>query len=80
MKQPSKLLIDLFKAYYNARKNKRKSPDCLDFEMNYEKNLFQLYQEIINKKYKISSSLCFISFYPVKREIPFSFKKSLMGG
>jgi len=69
MKQPSKLLIDLFKAYYNARKNKRKSPDCLDFEMNYEKNLFQLYQEIINKKYKISSSLCFISFYPVKREI-----------
>ena len=69
MQQPPKLLINLFKAYYNARKNKRKSLDCLDFEMNYEKKLFQLYQEIINKQYKISSSLCFISFYPVKREI-----------
>ena len=69
MKQPPKLLVDLFKAYYNARKNKRKSPDCLAFEINYEKNLFQLYREIINKQYKISSSLCFISFSPVKREI-----------
>jgi len=69
MQQPPKLLTDLFKAYYNARKNKRKSPDCLLFEMDYEKNLFQLYQEIINNQYNISRSLCFVSFNPMQREI-----------
>jgi len=69
MQQPPKLLVDLFKAYYNARKNKRKSPDCLAFEMDYEKNLFQLYQEIISNQYVISRSLCFVSFNPVQREI-----------
>ncbi|MEA2113027.1 MAG: RNA-directed DNA polymerase [Patescibacteria group bacterium] len=69
MQQPSKLLVDLFKAYYDARKNKRKSPDCLAFEMNYEENIFKLYHEIINNQYNISRSLCFISFNPVQREI-----------
>jgi len=69
MQQPPKLLVDLFKAYYNARKNKRKSPDCLAFEMDYEKNLFQLYEEIISNQYRISRSLCFVSFNPVQREI-----------
>ncbi len=62
MQQPPKLLVDLFKAYYDARKNKRKSSDCLAFEMNYEKNLFQLYQEIINNQYDISRSFVFCVF------------------
>jgi len=64
-----KLLIDLFRAYYDARRNKRSTINALAFETNYESNLFKLYQEIKSGKYKISPSICFISFEPVQREI-----------
>jgi len=64
-----KLLIDIFNAYYDARKNKRNTLNALNFEMDYEHNLFQLYEEIISGKYKIKPSICFINFSPVQREI-----------
>ncbi len=64
-----KLLYDLFQAYYDARRNKRSTINALKFEMYYEKNLFELYEEIKSGKYKISRSICFISFDPVQREI-----------
>ena len=41
-----KLLIDLFQAYYDARKNKRSTINALAFEINYETKLFELYEEI----------------------------------
>jgi len=63
------LLQDLFKAYYNSRKNKRSSTSALAFEIDYETKLFELYREIKNREYKISKSICFISFNPVQREI-----------
>ena len=63
------MLYDLFQAYYDARKNKRSTANALKFEMYYEKNLFELYEEIKNEKYEISRSICFISFNPVQREI-----------
>ena len=63
------LLYDLFQAYYDARKNKRSTINALKFEMYYEKNLFELYEEIKNRQYKISRSISFISFDPVQREI-----------
>lgn len=59
----------LFQAYYNARKNKRSSLAALAFEIDYETNLFKLYDEIINNRYLINPGICFISFHPVKREI-----------
>ncbi len=62
-------IIDLFTAYYDARKNKRKTMNAMSFEMNYESNLFQLHEEIINRKYVIKPSICFINFSPVQREI-----------
>jgi len=40
------LLHDLFRAYYAARKNKRKTINALEFEIDYESKLFELYQEI----------------------------------
>jgi len=64
-----KLLIDLFRAYYDARRNKRSTVNVLAFEIDYERKLFGLYQEIKSGKYKISPSICFISFKPVQREI-----------
>ncbi|MDP3900252.1 MAG: reverse transcriptase/maturase family protein [bacterium] len=64
-----KLLYDLFQAYYDARRNKRRTINALAFEIDYETKLFELYEEIKSGKYKINPSICFISFKPVQREI-----------
>lgn len=64
-----KLLIDLFQAYYDARSNKRNTLNALNFEMDYEHNIFKLHEEIINGNYKIKPSICFINYKPVQREI-----------
>ncbi len=63
------LQLDLFRAYYDTRKNKRSTINALKFEVNYEQNLFQLCDDLYYHKYKIGQSICFISFHPVKREI-----------
>jgi len=63
------LLLDLFRAYFDTRKNKRKTANALAFEADYEKKLFKLYEEIVNREYKIGQSICFIVDKPVKREI-----------
>jgi len=63
------LLYDLFRAHYNARKNKRNTINALAFEIDYERKLFELYEEIKSGKYNISRSICFVSFTPVQREI-----------
>ncbi|MDP3043116.1 MAG: reverse transcriptase domain-containing protein [bacterium] len=60
---------DLFQAYYDARKNKRNKPSSLDFEINYERNLFELADEIWSGRYSPGASVCFIIEQPVKREI-----------
>ena len=39
------------------------------FEIDYERKLFQLGQELVDGSYKIGKSICFISFKPVQREI-----------
>ena len=59
----------MFQAYYDARENKRSTINALAFEIDYETKLFELYEEIKSEKYKISSSICFISFKPIQREI-----------
>ncbi len=64
-----KLLLDLFQAYYGARRNKRKTANALKFELHYEENLFRLRDEILERRYQISRSICFINFKPVQREI-----------
>ncbi len=63
------LLLDLFRAYFDTRKNKRWTANALAFEANYEEKLFKLYEEIMNREYKIGPSICFIVDKPVKREI-----------
>ena len=63
------LLIDLFQAYYDARSNKRNTLNALNFEMDYEHNIFKLHKEIITGIYKIKPSICFINYKPVQREI-----------
>ena len=71
MQEPkqTQLLYDLFQAYYDARRNKRNTVNALAFEIDYERKLFTLYQEIISGQYEPGQSVCFISFKPVQREI-----------
>ncbi|HOZ53603.1 MAG TPA: reverse transcriptase/maturase family protein [bacterium] len=66
---PDQLLLDLFKAYFSARQNKRNTPPALEFELNYEKEIFKLYKELKDGSYEISKSTAFIIFDPVQREI-----------
>ena len=63
------LLEDLFKSYFDARKNKRNTINALAFEKNFEENIFRLWEELLSGNYKPSSSICFIVNRPVKREI-----------
>jgi len=63
------LLIDLFRAYFDAKKNKGKTANALAFAVSYEKNIIELFNDIINYKYQIRPSICFIVNNPVKREI-----------
>jgi RNA-directed DNA polymerase len=62
-------LVNLFKAYYSCRKNKRNTINALAFELNLEENLIALKTEIESGSYKPSSSIAFIVDKPVKREI-----------
>jgi len=63
------LLTDIFLAYYDARKNKRSTINALAFEVEYEKQLLELYQDILTRQYAIRPSICFIVNKPVKREV-----------
>ena len=63
------LLLDLFRAYFDARINKRRTANALAFEAGYEEKLFKLCDEIANREYTIGQSICFIVDKPVKREI-----------
>jgi hypothetical protein len=62
-------LVDLFKAYYSCRKNKRNTINALAFEINLEEELIQLKEELESGRYAISSSIAFVVDKPVKREI-----------
>ena len=64
-----KLLYDLFKAYYEARKNKRNTYNQIEFEFNLEENIIKLYNELLDWTYKVWKSIYFIQNHPVKREI-----------
>lgn len=63
------LLIDLFKAYFDAKKNKGKTANALAFAVSYEENIIELYEDIVNYRYQIRPSICFIVNKPVRREI-----------
>lgn len=63
------LLTDLFLAYYECRKNKKNTINAKKFELNYESNIFKLYDEIKTEIYTPNRCIVFIINKPVKREI-----------
>ncbi len=64
-----RIITDLFRAYFDARRNKRNTINALAFEKDFEHNIFELADEILEDRYTIRPSICFIVNKPVKREI-----------
>jgi RNA-directed DNA polymerase len=71
-------LVNLFKAYYSCRKNKRNTINALAFELNLEEELIQLKEELESGRYAISSSIAFVVDKPVKREKKVSIRATHM--
>lgn len=69
LSKDKQLLYDLFQAYFDARKNKRNTINALSFEIDFERKVFKLYQEIKERKYKIGPSICFVVKEPMIREV-----------
>lgn len=60
---------NLYRAYLDCRKTKRKTANALKFEIELENNLQLLLAELKNKEYKPGRSICFVVTKPVPREI-----------
>ena len=64
-----RLLVDLLKAYKDARRHKRRTCKQIEFEMDMETRLVELRDEIWERRYTPGRSTCFIINDPKKREI-----------
>lgn len=64
-----RLLLDLYVAYYDARKHKSMRSYVKHWEANLKENMELLCDDLINRTYKPLPSKCFIVDYPKKREI-----------
>lgn len=60
---------NLLKAYYDCRKNKRKTINALKFEMELERYLHALVTKLANRTYTPGRSICFVVTVPKPREI-----------
>jgi len=63
------LLLDLYKAYKDARRHKRWRESQMAFEMRLEENLVALRDELLARTYKPRPSICFIVHDPKMREV-----------
>ena len=62
-------ISEVLQAYYDCRKNKRNTASALKFEENLERNVMELYDELINNTYYPGQSICFVVEYPKVREV-----------
>jgi len=60
---------DLVQAYYDCRRSKRNSASALTFEMNLERNLIQLHDDLLSGTYRPGRSICFVVTRPKAREV-----------
>lgn len=56
-------------AYFDCRKGKRNTIHAQAFEFKLEKNLFELYQDLISGRYQIGQTIAFVVEQPKVREI-----------
>lgn len=59
----------LLEAYYDCRRNKRKTASALVYEMDYESNLIALRDRINTHTYAPGKSICFVVTRPRYREV-----------
>lgn len=64
-----RLLLDLYVAFYDARKHKAMRSYVRHWEKNLKENMEQLCDDLLSRRYKPLPSKCFIVDYPKKREI-----------
>lgn len=62
-------ISELFQAYYDCRAAKRNSASALAFEERLERNIMDLYHELISGVYKPGRSICFVVERPKVREV-----------
>ena len=60
---------ELFQAYYDCRKAKRNTWNALLFEQNLERNLMDLYYELVSGEYRPGRSIMFVVTRPKAREV-----------
>ena len=63
------LLLDLYIAFYDARRGKAKRSYVQKWERNLKANMDRLCDDLMNRTYQPLPSKCFIIDYPKKREI-----------
>lgn len=61
-------LEDIIEAYYDCRKNKRKSADQVEFELHWEMNCVKLWNDVNNFTVK-PSAYTFVTLHPRPREV-----------
>ncbi|MDH0287720.1 RNA-directed DNA polymerase [Pseudomonas sp. GD04087] len=60
---------DLVQAYYDCRRTKRNSNSALAFEMDLERNLINLHEDLVSGDYRPGRSICFVVTRPKAREV-----------
>lgn len=60
---------ELYEAYLDCRKRKRRTVNSALFEMNDEIELYKLWIDLNRKTYTVGRSIVFVVDYPVKREV-----------
>lgn len=60
---------DLVQAYFDCRRTKRNSRSALAFEIRLERNLVDLYEELVGGEYTPGRSICFVITRPKPREV-----------
>lgn len=64
-----RLLLDLYQAFFDAKKHKSNRCYVKSWESNLKENMEDLCNDLFNRTYKPLPSKCFIVDYPKKREI-----------
>jgi len=60
---------DLVQAYYDCRRSKRNSDSALAFEIDLERNLIDLHNDLTAGTYRPGRSICFVVTRPKAREV-----------
>lgn len=60
---------DILDAYFDCRKRKRSKFTSIEFEVNFERNLMELLDEINSGNYKIGRTRAFVVTWPKAREV-----------